>query len=227
MSDDLQARRDKKARRDAGQAILASIGSDLTVEQVAELTETAPDAVGQALAEALERSKAYRQFDMMRAARLEERTGIKPDACWNAVCRDFVPIRHVQHIDDRGMGYELADPSSYSRCSSGDKATGCVFRMLESPPSDPFTEIPSHAEAVRMLQRAGLLKPDEFGHWNGTDFAFRGAASKLWWAFVRLLVETGKIPAAMFTCDDGEQVPDTGARVDAALDYAGLERRQR
>lgn len=225
MTDDLQPMRDKKARRDAGQAILTAIGSDLSVEQVAELTETAPDAVGQALAEAVERARAYREFDLIRAARLEERTGIKPDECWNAVCRDFVEIEHVRGRDKAGE-FEISKPGSYPRCGKRDNAMGCIFRMQEQPPSDPFADIPSHAEAVRMLQRAGLLKPDEFGKWNGTDFAFRGAVSKLWWAFVRLLVDTGKIPAAMFTCDDGEQVPDMGARVDAALDYAGFERRR-
>lgn len=221
MSNELERARERKA--EAGQAILDALGGP-TVEQIAELTGSAPAEIGQALVEAVERAKAYREFDAHRAALLEEQ-GIKPDECHNAVCKHHVPMGHLHLVDENGMGYEVADPATHPRCGNRENATGCIFRMLEHPPSDPFANIPSHAEAVRMLQRAGLMKPDDFGKWNGTDFAFRGAVSKLWWAFVRLLVETGKIERSTLTLDDGEQVEDTGALVNAALDYVGLERR--
>jgi hypothetical protein len=226
MIDDLQPRRDAREKTKAGQAILDSLGSGMSVEQLAELTESAPAEIGQALVEAAERAKVYRSLDLIKQARQEE-AGIRPGECWNGACKDHVPAAMLRKRDHVGE-YEIGDPTSWHRCGRGDdKAVSCIFRMIEQPSSDPFSDIPSHAEAIRMLQRAGLLKPDEFGKWNGTDFAFRGAVAKLWWAHVKLLVETGKIPAAMFTCDDGEQVPDMGARVDAALDHVGLERRQR
>lgn len=226
MSNELERAREKKAKAEAGQAILDALGGP-TVEYIAQLTDSAPAEIGQAMVEAVERAKAYREFDAHRAALLEEQTGIKPDECHNAVCKHHVPMGHLHLVDEKGMSYEVEDPATHPRCGGRSSATGCIFRMLEDPPSDPFINIPSHAEAVRMLQRAGLLKPDDFGKWNGTDFAFRGAVSKLWWAFVRLLVETGKIERSMLTLDDGEQVEDTGAQVNAALDYVGLERRPR
>lgn len=95
--------------------------------------------------------------------------------------------------------------------SGGVEAHGCIFRMVERPPCDPFRRLPSHAEALRMLARAGLLDPDDFGHWNGTDFAQRQATSTLWWAYVRLLIESGKITGA-----------DSGEASDAALVTLGF-----
>lgn len=78
-----------------------------------------------------------------------------------------------------------------------DGAQDCLFRMAEHPPSDPFSRIPSHREALSMLMRAGLMEPDEFGRYNGTDFAHHENTSKLWFAYLRGLVALGKIPSSV------------------------------
>jgi len=66
-----------------------------------------------------------------------------------------------------------------------------------APPPSEIGRIPSHAEAIRMLQRAELFQPDRFGHWNGTDYAQRRATKTLWWAYVGLLVKVGEIDRAV------------------------------
>ena len=52
-----------------------------------------------------------------------------------------------------------------------------------------------------------ILEPDEWGRWNGTDFAFK--IRRVWWAFVDLLVESGRIERAWIEdadmADRGEQ----------------------
>ena len=116
----------------------------------------------------------------------------------------------------------LEDVGERNYCSRGvDFAQGCCFRMTEDPPSDPFRRLPSHAEALRMLARAGLLKPDDFGRWNGTNFALRENTRKLWWAYVRMLVESGRISAFPFE-HEGEVMHDKGKQADAALVTLGL-----
>ena len=94
--------------------------------------------------------------------------------------------------------------------------------MTEYPPSDPFTRIPSWAEAVRMLMRNDLLEPDDFGQYNGTDFAQRENTHKLWWAYVDLLQESGKIPRYFLENSD---VEDRGKASDDALVTLRLPRR--
>ena len=57
-----------------------------------------------------------------------------------------------------------------------------------------------------MLSRSGLWEDDDFGESTGTNFAFRReAVRKLWWAYVSLLLESGKIP-----CQHPEYNPDKG-----------------
>jgi len=71
--------------------------------------------------------------------------------------------------------------------------------MLEPPPNPlsypDSSKVPTHAEALRMLSRAGLLDHDEFGQSTGTDFAFQGhAVKKLWFAYVDALRRLKDIP---------------------------------
>ena len=77
-------------------------------------------------------------------------------------------------------------------CKEGT-AQGCIFRLLEHPYSDPFVEIPSHNECVRILQRIGYIRGSSFEEELGTNFMQRNATRKLWHAYVLLLVETGRV----------------------------------
>lgn len=218
--DELKNRRERKAKRDAGEAILEALGGP-PIEQLAELVSGAPDQIAEAMLEAVERGKMYRALTQLQAETLEAQ-GIPPDYCANAVCRDFVPANTLKLYDEKLGDYEQGDPASHSRCGANRPPASCLYRMTEGPPCDPFTIIPSHAEAIRMLARAGLHKPDDFGHWNGTDFAHRGAVSRLWFKFIEMLVDAGKIEPSMFVMDDGEEVPDRSKRIDSALVYLGF-----
>lgn len=172
MSDPIdiaQARSDKE-RRQLADAILEQIGGP-PAELLADVIGGAPEEIRDALLEAAERQGMYKALAQEHAA-ADEQHGIPADQCFNSPCSHW----------------------REGRCAQGvENAQTCLFRMVELPPGDPFRRLPSHAEALRMLMRAGLLEPDSFGHWNGTDFAFKLATRALWFAFIDLLIKTGKV----------------------------------
>jgi len=169
-------------------AIIDDLGVD--AERLGIMIAAAPDDIREAVSEAMERYEIYNELKQIKAQE-DEAEGIPADACYNGVC----PKHNQSHCDDGPM------------C-----AQGCIFRMVQTPPSDPFQKLPSHAEAIRMLQRLGELKPDDFGAWNGTDFIFHENVKDLWKAYIDLLVETGKINNSIFTRSDGTEVEDFGEK---------------
>lgn len=190
---DLAANRRERDRQKLSDAILQDLGID--ADGIAALVDGAPPQIRDALIASVTRQQHYREIDHQHAA-ADEAEGIPADRCCNMVCPNYVQFDGFEERDGR-----LIPIGVPNRCKGGaEEAQGCMFRMVDRPPSDPFRRLPSHAEALRMLMRAGLLEPDEFGHWNGTDFAAREATSRLWWAYVNLLLETGRIAVA----DEGE-----------------------
>lgn len=201
----LDAKRTERAQDRLVDAMLDSMGLD--AEGLAALVDSAPAEIRDAVLRSLERQEGYRALDQQHAAQ-DEAEGIPADRCCNMVCPSYQQFERLEEQPDRS----LRPVGPRDRCKGGaEEAHGCIFRMVERPPCDPFRRLPSHAEALRMLARAGLLDPDDFGHWNGTDFAQRQATSTLWWAYVRLLIESGKITGA-----------DSGEASDAALVTLGF-----
>ena len=193
MTNDLDKARRKKAQRQLVDQTLESlfnVPAEEAKNLLASVAEASDSEISTAMLEAMHRQEAYRQVNLKHAQE-DELEGIPADLCCNQVCRD--------NVEKEGKPF----------CGQGVlRAQDCMFRMSEPPPRDPFSRLPSHAEALRLLQREGLMKPDEFGHWNGTDFAFRKQSEKLWWAYVKLLVETGKIPTFPFEEGRHELIED-------------------
>jgi hypothetical protein len=201
------ARRDRELKKFAD-IILEDLGN--SAEEIALIADAAPDDIRNGIIEALERKEMWDALKEIKAQE-DEAEGKPADTCHNMVCPKFQQSEfRNETIEDTGFTYyKFSGKSNY--CTDGAMcAQGCIFRMSEQPPSDPFDRIPSHAEAVRMLQREGLLQPDEFGHWNGTDFIFHKNIKKLWEAYINLLVETGKIDKAIFILEDGTEKQDFG-----------------
>lgn len=205
--DELKSARRKRTKRELGDAILQDLGMP-GAGALGVTIGTAPEVIQDAVMEAAERSQLYASVDLRRAQEREAR-GIRPEACFNSVCSDNT-------YNTGGIDGNV--------CKDGVQS--CRFRMQEAPPSDPFSDTPSHVEAVRMLQRLGALKPDQFGKWNGTDFAQRSSTNKLWWAYIALLIETGKIPEHVIEFEDGEKMQDKGKQGDDALVQLGLGKKE-
>lgn len=181
------ARKERELKR-----LLDTIIDDLGVNEgrLSDMIGAAPENIRNAILDALENNKIYQELNKIKANE-DELNGIDSDACHNMVCPKF--------IQTETKNYCKAGPIC---------AQGCLFRMMEPPISDPWQRLPSHPEAIRMLQRAGQLKPDDFGEWNGTAFIFYNNVKALWTAYINLLIDTGKINKAIFVCDDGEKVTD-------------------
>jgi len=189
--DELAEARDKKIKKDTADAIMTELG--VNAEGLAAIAESAPDEIRKAILDGLERQNIYRAIGR-RHAEADEAEGIPGDRCCNMVCEKFKQSERVTYKDD-GVGRYQVQEGKRDYCLEGvDGAQGCVYRMSERPPSDPFSRIPSHAEAVRMLMRAGLMPGDEFGHFDGTDFAFHKHTRELWFSYLDALMELGKIP---------------------------------
>jgi hypothetical protein len=217
MTDDLDEPRRRRARHELADRLLEDFGGD--AETLGAIVGTAPDQIREDIHEALERQVAYRAMRQRRAA-MDESEGIPADRCCNMVCPEYKQSEGQREVDSGDGVAHIEDFGKRDYCTEGsDRAQGCIFRMAEHPPSDPWERYPSHAEAIRMLQRLGKVKPDDFGHWNGTAFAQQEATAKLWWAYLDMLVETGKISAHPFEGDTDN--PDRGAQANDALDILG------
>ncbi len=188
---DIAAARKKKSENKVADIVLKDLGISAT--GLAELAGTDSDEIRKSIVEALKRQELYNVLYDNRAAEDEAR-GLPADRCCNMVCGKYRQSDGWES-DPRGARYPLLPISDrHDFCTEGaSEAQGCMFRMTEKPPNALFEQIPSHAEAVRMLQRAGLLQPDEHGKYNGTDFAFHNATRKLWFAYCDMLVKTGRI----------------------------------
>lgn len=187
-------RRRKKAMHKIGTAVADELG--VTAEGLADIVgDACPDQVREALAEAFDRALILRQIHEHEAAKEEE-----PGRCNNRVCQDWA------HAGSDG----------YCRIGA-THAVGCLFRMREEPPNHlegvTCAAIPEWSEAINMLRQAGILEPDEWGRWNGTDFTHK--TERVWWAFVHLLVETGKIDRCWVE-DAGFGMEDCGKQSELA-----------
>jgi hypothetical protein len=213
---DIEDARRKRAVVELTDALVEDLGAP-PVNVMAAIVGAAPETIRVALVEGLQRNEIYAELDRQHALR-DEAEGLPADRCCNMVCSRFCQNegwKEVEAVDGHRHLVPVSDRKNF--CEGGFKvAQQCMFRMTDPPPSDPFTRLPSWAEAVRMLQRAGLLQPDEFGHYNGTDFAFHGSTQKLWWAYVGLLVSTGRIASFPVESDDVSARLDRGAQSDAA-----------
>ncbi len=179
-----EARKNKELKR-----VIDAIIEDLQCDPLtlSELMGVEREDLEDSIHDALERKEIYRQLNVI-SAEEDINKGIKADQCYNAVCPRF------------------ARSNNKNYCSKGiDEAQSCMYRMKDKPPSDPWQSIPSHTEAVRMLQRANLLIPDEFGEYNGTDFMQKNNVRKLWVAYINLLADTKKINRAVFKSSSGEE----------------------
>jgi len=206
----------RKAEDKLADTVLNDLG--LTADELANVMSTAPDEVRMAILDSLERRKMYKIFEDRHAA-LDEEEGIGAQTCCNAVCANY---KLDEEIEATGpYTYKIL---SYKEYCGANEAQGCKFRMTEAPPCDPFVRYPSHAEAIRTLMRNNLLEPDEFGHYNGTDFAHKHNTVKLWWSYVNLLIESGKIPKIFFIADDGEEIEDRGEQATEAKKFLFKDR---
>lgn len=189
MTDELKEARQKRDRKQLADAVMEDMG--VSAEKLAAISEVAPDEVREAILDGLERQKAYKHFGRQQAAE-DEADGIPGDRCCNGVC----PKHKQSEFDSTHPVTGLVTFSGKrDYCLDGvDGAQGCIYRMAKQPPSDPFSRIPCHRDAINMLRAAGLVKPDDWGEYNGTDFAFHQNTEKLWFAYLRALKELKKIP---------------------------------
>ncbi len=97
--------------------------------------------VSQAFDEAVERNKLYQAHNRFQEKELFVKHGIEIDECYNMVCKDY---------------------AEYNRCSMSNNAIDCIYRMTEGPPNPlNYNEyMPSHNEALDMLEKHNLLKGD-------------------------------------------------------------------
>ncbi len=96
--------------------------------------------VSQAFDDCIERNKLYRAHDRFQEKQLLEKHNIGINECHNMACKDN---------------------EESNNCGKGD-AVGCIFRMTASPPNSLNYEeyMPSHREALDMLEKHGLLNGD-------------------------------------------------------------------
>ena len=216
--DDLTDRRRIKERQKLGGAILDILtgedGEDLEGFLI-DLTGSAPGPIREALCDALLRGKMIHEH-----LEAQAKTEDEPGHCANAVCREWVQSEG----EETSASGEVSLTGKRSFCGFGDaEASGCPFRMREAAPSNlhgvDCQPIPEWAEAVRMLRRAGLLEPDSFGFYNGTDFVFHKSTRHLWWCLIELLIESGRLKRSWVEekhLDPGETMIDRGAEQNAA-----------
>ncbi len=109
------------------------------VSEVTGLTEENSN-ISEAFDEALERAEVYKAHDRFKEKELSEKYGVLPSQCYNGVC----------------------EYNSEGVCTDKSPAVGCIFRMVTSPPNSlSYNEyMPSHREALDMLEEHGLLKGD-------------------------------------------------------------------
>lgn len=189
MTDELAQARQKRDRKQLADAVMGDMG--VSADLLASFTESAPDEIREAILDGLQRQEMYKSIGRHHAEQ-DEAEGLPGDRCCNGVCPK-----------NKQTEFESTDPvtclvtfsGKRNYCTDGvNGAQGCIYRMAQQPPSDPFSRIPSHRESVNMLRRAGLLKPDDFGEYNGTDYAHHLQTKKLWFAYLQALVDLGKIP---------------------------------
>lgn len=195
MQDELAERRHSRNKQQLGDALLRHLGEDFEgLERIIEdLTDTAPPEIREAMAEAFEGGKMIHSMHVEEAARED-----CPGYCANAVCRNWVQSEGEEEIPSDLGFVEIRQTGRESFCGLGNhEAYGCLFRMKLPPPNSlcgvTGEPLPEWSDAIDMLRHAGLLEPDEFGKYNGTDFALQGNFRIVWWALVELLVETGRI----------------------------------
>lgn len=189
MTDELAEARQKRDRKKLADAVMEDMG--VSADKLAAISEVAPDEVREAILDGLQRQEMYRELGRRHAVE-DEAEGVPGDRCCNGVCPRHKQTEH-ESVDPVTSLVSYSGRRNY--CTDGvNGAQGCIYRMSHHPPSDPFRRLPSHQEAVNMLARAGLLKGDDFGQWNGTDFAFHQNTEKLWFAYLQALKDLGKIP---------------------------------
>lgn len=194
MSDDvvsLDKRRAEKQQRALVDGVADDLGVD--VEGLAEMVGDTPDGVREAFIDRLELSAMYQAHDEKRKEQ-EREQGRDPDECHNMVCEHYVQQeswREAPDEDDPDL-MQLVPAGRGNFCKHGE-AVSCIFRLREHPYSDPFVDIPSHNECVRILQRIGYVRGDSFEKELGTNFMCHQNTRKLWQAYVLLLVETGRV----------------------------------
>ncbi len=194
MSDDnkvasLDEKRAEKERADFAKGVAENMG--VTIDGLAEIAGDSVEGIQGALIEAMERQTMYRAHDERKKER-ERKLGMDPDTCCNAVCEFYVQHEnaHTETADSELERIVFTGRENY--CKNGS-AQGCIFRLLEHPYSDPFVDIPSHNECIRVLQRIGYVRGGDFEAELGTNFMHRKNTRKLWHAYVLLLVETGRV----------------------------------
>ena len=210
MDDELDVRRKKTNRQRLGKALLDHFGGDSFEDDIASLTGAAPDGIREAMVDALERGEMINAILVAEAAQED-----RPGHCANAVCRDWIQSEGEESVKHSSGAVEIRQIGRLSFCGLGDaEACGCLFRMKEQPPNslDGCEPIPEWAEAINMLRRAGLLKPDEFGRYDGTNFALHSNMRVVWWSLVDLLIENGRIEGSWVDDD----MRDRGAESDQA-----------
>ena len=198
--EDARSKRDAKALADG---LLDHLGVD--ADGLAMLCDTAPAEIRTAVLDALVRGEMYYAHAQASAA-AQEAAGVPADRCLNMVCP------HYKQADwEKSDDGSIRPVGPMNRCTLGGiEAQGCLFRMLETPPNDlAVPGMPSHAEAIRMLQRAGLVgdSGDPSSH-DGTDFWRAWRTERLWRAYLALLVETGRVPSGL----------DAGAEMERGLE---------
>jgi len=111
----------------------------------------------EALNEAKERGKMYQQFEDAKAQKLLKE-GKEPYPCCNMVCKSYVQSENTQ-IDNSSGVTHFWGRSDY--CNTND-SHGCTFQMSSHPPNSLNYEeyMPTHIEALDMLEKHGLLKGD-------------------------------------------------------------------
>lgn len=188
MSDvvDLHERRVQKQRTEFADGVAKDLG--VTVDGLAVLVEDTPDGVCEGLLDCVERNLMYRAADERDKER-ERQRGLDPDRCCNGPCKFYVQHEHEHRNEMTG---EITFSGRNDFCKEGT-AQGCIFRLLEHPYSNPFVDTPSHNECIRVLQRIGYVRGDDFEEELGTNFMFHKNTRKLWEAYVLLLVETGRV----------------------------------
>lgn len=186
MEDELSKLRQKNQQANIANAVADDLGVSLS--GLASMVGATEEAVQKGLLDCLERNRIYKAAEE-RDKQLEREQGLDPDTCHNGVCPNCQQYEH-EHTDPNTGLITFSGRTNY--CTEGS-AQGCIFRLKEHPYSDPFVDIPSHNECVRILQRIGYIRNDDFGKALGTDFMSHQAISKLWSAYIQLLVETGRV----------------------------------